>query len=81
MALGQRIEQGKMQFKFQAANYLSSCIQGAHNSTPQRVCLNPNYHLREELGMELINATEHLRLREYQGREVLLKINKGSIKL
>lgn len=27
--------------------------------------------------MELINATEHLRLREYQGQEILLKINKG----
>lgn len=39
MALGQSMEQGKMQFKFQAANYLSSCIQGAHNSTPQDVHL------------------------------------------
>lgn len=27
--------------------------------------------------MEWVNATEHLRLREYQGLEVLLKINKG----
>lgn len=77
MALGQTMEQGKTHFKFQAANYLSSCIQGAHNSTPQHVHLNPNYPLREELGMERINATEHLRLREYQGLEVLLKINKG----
>lgn len=66
-----------MQFKFQAANYLSSCIQGAHNSMPKHVHLNPNYPLREELGMELINAAEHLRLREHQGQEVLLKINKG----
>lgn len=77
MAFGQSMEQGKMQFKFQAANYLSSCIQSAQNSIPQHVHLNPNHPLREELGMELINAAEHLRLREYQEQEVLLKINKG----
>jgi len=43
---------------------------------PHHTHLNPNYLLREELGMETSNATEHHRLRvfftgEKQGQDLL----------
>lgn len=69
-------KEGKMLFKYQVANYPSSCTEGPHNSMPRHTHLNLNPPFREVLEMEISNTTEHYRLRaffprEKQGQELL----------